>query len=276
MESFGQPGAMRVAGFTMRFGSPSPPRAVGWRWREPGTKPADMRARAPQRTLRAMEDLSDQDRCPWEHGMGRGVRFRGIRLGGEGVCITRDGGALVANDCGPLASPGSEKSSRFLSSPNIEPYRVQGPTFNSHEFNHRNPSGRSHKDEFLACSVLLAQTPSSILRRSPPRRTYPIPRFWWWTSGAGSNPNSEISIITSFHGFGSDLFAFSGPAKIRSLRGCPGILSVAGNRGMVRLPGPNDTADWLGIDRDTMGKLNSPMSVTLLQSFAKRTETSPG
>ena len=27
--------------------------------------------------------------------------------------------------------------------------------------------GGAHKDEFLACSVLLAQTPSSILRREP-------------------------------------------------------------------------------------------------------------
>ena len=174
------PGAMRVAGFTMRFGEPEPhPTAVGWRWREPGTKPADMRARAPQRTLRAMEDLSDQDRCPWEHGMGRGVRFRGIRLGGEDVCITRDGGALVANDCGPLASPGSEKSSRFLSSPNIEPYRVQGlylTAMNSTIVTH---PGGAHKDEFLACSVLLAQTPSSILRREPTEEDLSDPpRFW--------------------------------------------------------------------------------------------------
>ena len=45
---------------------------------------------------------------------------------------------------------------------------------------------------------------------------------------------------------------------------------------MVRLPGTNDTADWLGIDRDTMGKLNSPIDVTLLQSFAKWTEHHPG
>ena len=65
-------------------------------------------------------------------------------------------------------------------------------------------------------------------------------------------------------------------SKDRSLRGCPGILSWLETTEWFDCRGPNDTADWLGIDRDTKGKLNSPIDVTLLQSFAKRTEHHPG
>ena len=39
---------------------------------------------------------------------------------GEDVCITRDGGALVANDCGAFGFSGLEKSPRFPPSPSME------------------------------------------------------------------------------------------------------------------------------------------------------------
>ena len=37
-----------------------------------------------------------------------------------------------------------------------------------------------------------------------------------------------------------------------------------------------DTAKWLGIDRDTLGKLNSPLDITILRRFASQTEHKPG
>lgn len=40
--------------------------------------------------------------------------------------------------------------------------------------------------------------------------------------------------------------------------------------------GPNDTASWLGVERDAMSKLNSPVDITLLRRFAAATEHRPG
>ena len=40
--------------------------------------------------------------------------------------------------------------------------------------------------------------------------------------------------------------------------------------------GPNDTAKWLGVDRDAMSKLNSPLDITLLRRFAASSEHQPG
>ena len=36
------------------------------------------------------------------------------------------------------------------------------------------------------------------------------------------------------------------------------------------------TAQWLGVDRDTLSKLNSPVDVTLLRRFAKASRLGPG
>jgi hypothetical protein len=40
--------------------------------------------------------------------------------------------------------------------------------------------------------------------------------------------------------------------------------------------GPNDTAKWLGVEREAMSKLNSPLDITLLRRFAASSEHQPG
>jgi hypothetical protein len=40
--------------------------------------------------------------------------------------------------------------------------------------------------------------------------------------------------------------------------------------------GPVDTAKWLGIERDTLGRLNSPLDITILRRFGSQTEHKPG
>jgi len=40
--------------------------------------------------------------------------------------------------------------------------------------------------------------------------------------------------------------------------------------------GPNTTAKWLGIERNTLGKLSSPIDITLLRRFAASTRHEPG
>ncbi|MDB2640806.1 MYG1 family protein, partial [Akkermansiaceae bacterium] len=40
--------------------------------------------------------------------------------------------------------------------------------------------------------------------------------------------------------------------------------------------GPNDTAEWLGVEREAMSKLNSPLDITLLRRFAASNDHQPG
>jgi hypothetical protein len=40
--------------------------------------------------------------------------------------------------------------------------------------------------------------------------------------------------------------------------------------------GPFQTADWLGVDRAIMNRLNSPIDITLLRRFAQKSEWKPG
>ena len=137
--------------------------------------------------------------------------------------------------------------------------------------------GGAHKDEFLACSVLLAQTPGSILRREPTDEDLSDPQVLVVDVGGrlepelgnfdhhqfprDADPTCSLSLVLQKLGLYEDAREF-----------CPWLETVE----WFDCRGPNDTADWLGIDRDTMGKLTSPIDLTLLQSFAKRTEHHPG
>jgi len=48
--------------------------------------------------------------------------------------------------------------------------------------------GSAHKDEFLACCVLLASSPGPIVRREPTEATWPIPPSRWSMWAIATNP----------------------------------------------------------------------------------------
>ncbi len=138
-------------------------------------------------------------------------------------------------------------------------------------------SGGAHKDDFLACAVLLSQHEVSIFRREPlesdlsdssiavldiggehaPERLvfdhHQFPR--------AHVPTCALSLVLQYLGIYEDAREF-----------CP-WLEVAE---WFDCRGPQDTADWLEIDRETLGKLNSPLDITILKSFAAQTEHHPG
>jgi hypothetical protein len=137
--------------------------------------------------------------------------------------------------------------------------------------------GGSHKDEFLACCLLIAEHPVAIFRREPtpedladvatavvdvggehaPERS----NFDHHQFPADHPPLCALSLVLQQMGLYEDARSFCDwlePAERFDTRG------------------PNETAKWLGIDRDTLSKLNSPIDVTMLRRFAACKSLSPG
>ena len=137
--------------------------------------------------------------------------------------------------------------------------------------------GGAHKDEFLACCVLLAKDSVSILRQEATDQELEDPEVVVVDVGhrhepqlnnfdhhqfpRDAEPTCSLSLVLSKLGIYEDARSF-----------CP-WLEVAE---WFDCRGPNDTADWLGLDREVVGKLNSPIDITILQGFAKQAEHNPG
>ena len=137
--------------------------------------------------------------------------------------------------------------------------------------------GGAHKDELLACSLLAAVHGVEILRREPTEADIANPatavvdvggqhdpalnNFDHHQFPADYPPICSLSLVLQHLGIYEDARTFCDwlePAEWFDTRG------------------PNVTAKWLGLDRDTLSKLNSPIDVTLLRRFAKATRLAPG
>lgn len=137
--------------------------------------------------------------------------------------------------------------------------------------------GGAHKDEFLACSLLLALHPVALARREPTAVDLADPAIAVVDVGgehaperhnfdhhqfpADHPPVCALSLVLQHLGIYEDARTFCDwlePAEWFDTRG------------------PNETAKWLGIDRDTLAKLNSPIDVTLLRRFAAAPLHQPG
>ena len=133
--------------------------------------------------------------------------------------------------------------------------------------------GGAHKDDFLACAVLLKNNPVSIYRREPTKDDLKNNSIAVLDVGGVYEPEClnfdhhqfprdhepicSLSLVLKFLGIYDDAREF-----------CP-WLEVAE---WFDCRGPNDTAEWLNMDRETLGKLNSPLDITMLKSFADRNE----
>ncbi len=137
--------------------------------------------------------------------------------------------------------------------------------------------GGSHKDEFLACCVLLAFHQVPIFRREPPtadlddpasavvdvgdRHEPTLGNFDHHQFPKDHPPTCALSLVLGHFGLYEDARAFCDwlePAEWLDTRG------------------PVETSRWLGIGRDTLAKLNSPIDVTLLRRFAVVSRLDPG
>ena len=137
--------------------------------------------------------------------------------------------------------------------------------------------GGAHKDDFLACAVLLTQAPVAIERRDPTDADLNDPlvavvdignehsdtlhNFDHHQFPRDHMPTCALSLVLQHVGIYEDAREFCSWLEVAEWFDCRG---------------PVDTAEWLGIDRETLGKLNSPLDITLLRRFAAQTEHKPG
>jgi hypothetical protein len=137
--------------------------------------------------------------------------------------------------------------------------------------------GGSHKDEFLACCLLLAGNPVPVVRREPTDEDLADPatavvdvghehapdrgNFDHHQFPNDHPPTCSLSLVLQHLGIYDDARAFCDwlePAEWFDTRG------------------PVDTARWLGVERETLFKLNSPIDTTLLRRFAQVSSLAPG
>ena len=137
--------------------------------------------------------------------------------------------------------------------------------------------GGAHKDDFLACAVLLSKYPVSIFRREPSEEEL---------------ANPEIAVVDIGHRFESELNNFDHHQFDRDLEPTCALSLVLQNMGMYEdtkefcswlettewfdCRGPNETAEWLGVEREAMAKLNSPLDVSMFQAFSRQSEHHSG
>ncbi len=137
--------------------------------------------------------------------------------------------------------------------------------------------GGAHKDDFLACAVLLTQAPVLIERRDPTESELSDPAIAVVDIGHEHSdalhnfdhhqfprdhvPTCALSLVLQHLGLYEDAREFCSWLEVAEWFDCRG---------------PVDTAKWLGIERDTLGRLNSPLDITILRRFASQTEHKPG
>jgi hypothetical protein len=137
--------------------------------------------------------------------------------------------------------------------------------------------GGAHKDDFLACALLIAENEVPIFRREPSEADLSDPEIAVVDVGLEWD---EKRMNFDHHQFPRDaepLCALSLVLKHLGIydetRKFCNWLEVAE---YIDTRGPNDTAKWLEIDRESMSKLNSPVDITLLRRFASSMEHRSG
>lgn len=137
--------------------------------------------------------------------------------------------------------------------------------------------GGAHKDDFLACSLLIAEHGASVVRRDPTeaelddaeiavvdvggRHAPEQLNFDHHQFPRDHEPTCSLSLVLQHLGIYEDALSFCDWLKPAEWLDCRG---------------PGDTAKWLGIERQVVNQFVSPMDITLLRRFAHETELNPG
>jgi hypothetical protein len=137
--------------------------------------------------------------------------------------------------------------------------------------------GGAHKDDFLACAVLLTEAPVSIERRDPTEAELSDPAVAILDIGNEHSetlhnfdhhqlprdhvPTCALSLVLQYLKIYEDSREFCSWLEVAEWFDCRG---------------PVDTAEWLGMERSTLSKLNSPLDITILRRFANQSIHKPG
>jgi len=137
--------------------------------------------------------------------------------------------------------------------------------------------GSAHKDDFLACCLLVSRHQAPVFRREPGPEDLGDPEVAVVDCGGEHDaargnfdhhqfprdhePVCALSLVLQSMGLYEDAREFCDwlePAEWFDTRG------------------PFATAQWLGVERTVMNRLNSPIDITLLRRFAQRSELHAG
>jgi len=137
--------------------------------------------------------------------------------------------------------------------------------------------GGAHKDDYLACSLLLAKYPVTIFRRDPTPEDLADASVCVVDVGGewdaekmnfdhhqfprDSEPLCALSLVLKHLGLYEDAQKFCDWLEVAEYIDTRGII---------------ETSKWLGVDRETVSKLNSPIDITMLRRFAAQTEHQEG
>ncbi len=130
--------------------------------------------------------------------------------------------------------------------------------------------GGAHKDDFLACSLLVALHGVPVVRRDPTEEELEDSEVCVVDVGQKHEPEKNnfdhhqfprdyvptcaLTLVLQHIGLYEDARLFCDwlePAEWFDTRG------------------PNKTAEWLGVSRDVVSKMNSPIDITMLRRFAQ-------
>lgn len=137
--------------------------------------------------------------------------------------------------------------------------------------------GSAHKDEFLACCVLLSRHPVRLIRREPTPADLADPAVCVVDVGHEHDParhnfdhhqlpkdhppTCSLSLVLQHLGLYEDTRRFCEWLETAEWFDCRGAVTTAG---------------WLGVAPEVLPKLSSPIDVTLLRRFALARELQPG
>ncbi len=137
--------------------------------------------------------------------------------------------------------------------------------------------GGAHKDDFLACSVMLFHHNVPIYRREPTAADIADPQVCVIDVGGEHAPER---MNFDHHQFPNDYVPTCALSLVlqhfnlyeEGRKFCDWLETTEwfDTRGMVK------TAQWMGVERSVMGKLNSPIDLTCLRRFAYVNELNPG
>lgn len=130
--------------------------------------------------------------------------------------------------------------------------------------------GSAHKDEFLACCVLLATRPAPVFRREVTavdladpsicvvdvghRHEPALNNFDHHQFPREATPTCSLSLVLQNLGLYEDAREFCEWLEVAEWFDCRGPIS---------------TAKWLGVERELLNRLNSPADISLLKRFSR-------
>jgi len=137
--------------------------------------------------------------------------------------------------------------------------------------------GSAHKDDFLACCLLIARHGVPVLRRDPTDEDLNDPEIIVVDVGGEHDPSRgnfdhhqfprehepvcALSLVLQDLGLYEDARTF-----------CEWLEPTE----WFDSRGPFATSEWLGVERSLVNRLNSPVDITLLRRFAQRRELGSG